>query len=325
MSEEMILVTRFSVVVSCLNGELPLKGVEQERGGGCDGAKWLIGETDLERGGELVGRGGGVDDNEPDGVLLIMFVVEWIIVVVIGSTVGGNGGGGAYWGGGGNFVALLDAAFGRVKYFVTFTYSGSSTWSFTTFSTLRIESSFSKLVVVVFPGLLLLVSNKLFIWLTSPILEFGLDSSFKTFSFLLVVVQLTGELDEFVEVEVLAIIFRSFRCWWFSTSSSSSFCGLAVYEGDFEEEAVDEMDEDVCEWETDDEVVDEESCERLLVWWSSVWLFDLLGDRLRRWWLWVDDELACCSIVFLTSRSVTCFCCCCGCWGSIWGCWDWRW
>lgn len=117
----------------------------------------------MERGGELVGRGGGVDDNEPDGVLLIMFVVEWIIVVVIGSTVGGNGGGGAYWGGGGNFVALLDAAFGRVKYFVTFTYSGSSTWSFTTFSTLRIESSFSKLVVVVFPGLLLLVSNKLFI------------------------------------------------------------------------------------------------------------------------------------------------------------------
>ena len=116
----------------------------------------------MERGGELVGRGGGVDDNEPDGVLLIMFVVEWMIVVVIGSTVGGNGGGGAYWGGGGNFVALLDAAFGRVKYFVTFTYSGSSTTSFTTF---RIVSSFSKLVVVVFPGLLLLlvVSNKLFI------------------------------------------------------------------------------------------------------------------------------------------------------------------
>lgn len=112
----------------------------------------------MERGGELVGRGGGVDDNEPDGVLLIMFVVEWMIVVVIGSTVGGNGGGGAYWGGGGNFVALLDAAFGRVKYFVTFTYSGSSTTSFTTF---RIESSFSKLVVVVFPGLV--VSNKLFI------------------------------------------------------------------------------------------------------------------------------------------------------------------
>ena len=94
----------------------------------------------MERGGELVGSGGGVDDNEPDGVLLIIFVVEWMIVVVIGSTVGGNGGGGAYWGGGGNFVALLDAAFGRVKYFVTFTYSGSSTsTSFTTFTTPRIE------------------------------------------------------------------------------------------------------------------------------------------------------------------------------------------